>query len=152
MTTTIAVTYTGSDDPFVDRIYHSGLTFANGQTRQLPVALAHRFLRHSDVFKEASEEVEKPKESAKKKGESNAGVLKKDDDTQSQLDAAASADKKREEQENARFDLLQQVERMDKTGLRDLAKVNWGQNIHHSTSLENMRDIVRGFIDQFGTP
>ena len=47
----VAVTYTGTDDPFKDRIYRSGLTFAPGQTRLVPFTLAQRFLRHADVFK-----------------------------------------------------------------------------------------------------
>ena len=56
----VAVTYTGTDDPFKDRIYRSGLTFAPGQTRLVPATLAQRFLRHSDVFKEgAAGEVKK---------------------------------------------------------------------------------------------
>ena len=50
----VAVTYTGTDDPFKDRIYRSGLTFAPGQTRLVPATLAQRFLRHSDVFKEGA--------------------------------------------------------------------------------------------------
>ena len=35
----VAVTYTGTDDPFTDRIYRSGLTFAPGQTRMVPATL-----------------------------------------------------------------------------------------------------------------
>ena len=59
----VAVTYTGTDDPFKDRIYRSGLTFAPGQTRMVPATLAQRFLRHSDVFKEgAAGEAKKAKQ------------------------------------------------------------------------------------------
>ena len=46
----VSVTYTGRDDPFVDRLYRSGLTFAHGQSRVVPPTLAERFLRHADVF------------------------------------------------------------------------------------------------------
>ena len=46
----VAVTYTGTDNPFKDRIYRSGLTFTPGQTRLVPATLAQRFLRHTDVF------------------------------------------------------------------------------------------------------
>lgn len=46
----VAVTYTGRDDPFIDRLYRSGLTFTPGQSRIVPLTLAERFLRHADVF------------------------------------------------------------------------------------------------------
>ncbi|WP_423454273.1 hypothetical protein [Ottowia sp. VDI28] len=49
-TNDVPVTYSGREDPFVDRIYRTGLTFTPGQTRVLPGALAARFLRHADVF------------------------------------------------------------------------------------------------------
>ncbi len=141
MTSTIDVTYTGSEEPFVDRIYHSGLNFMPGQTRAVPLALAQRFLRHSDVFSEGKADKAKPAKKAEQP-----------DDTTQQLADAAAADAKRQEAENNRFDLLQQVERMDKAALRDFAKVHYQQELAPQLGVEKMRDRVRGFIDQFGTP
>ena len=140
MTQHIDVTYTGNDEPFVDRIYHSGLTFTKGQTRSVPMALAHRFLRHADVFREGKAEA-KP---AKKQ--------EPQDDTAQQLDAAAKSEAERKAAEDNRFDVLQQIERMDAKALRDFAKVNFKQDIHHKVGLEKARDMVRGFVDQFGMP
>lgn len=136
MTQNINVTYIGSDEPFVDRIYHSKLTFEHGQTRSIPAALAHRFLRHTDSFKEGK--------AAKKQDPQ--------DDTAQKLEEAAKADAERQDAENNRFDVLQQIERMDAAALRDFAKVNFKQDIHHKVGLEKARDMVRGFVDQFGMP
>lgn len=142
----IDVTYTGSETPFVDRIYHTGLSFEPGQTRALPAAIAHRFLRHIDVFQEG-EQAKEPKAAKASKA-----VEKPVDNTAAQLAEGQKANDKRMEQENARFELLQQVERMDRDSLRAMAKVNWGQTIHPKTGVEKVRDMVRGFIDQYGTP
>lgn len=146
MTQTTDVTYTGTEDPFVDRIYHSGLTFTPGQTRPVPLAIAQRLLRHADVFQESAAVAEKPKAAKPAKPSQEPPV----DDTAQQLTQADADAQKRLEAENHRFDLLQQVERMDKTALRDFAKVNYRQDIHPNTGLEKARDMVRGFIDQFG--
>lgn len=143
MTQNIDVTYTGSDEPFVDRIYHSGLTFSNGQTRSVPAALAHRFLRHADVFQQG------------KQGNTKAAGTEENqeqDDTAQQLETSAKAEADRKDAENKRFEVLQQIDRMDKEALRDFAKVNFKQDIHHKVGLEKARDMVRGFVDQFGMP
>lgn len=141
MNRTIDVTYTGSDEPFVDRIYHSGLTFMPGQTRPVPLALAQRLLRHSDVFGEAA-----PGKAAPAKA---PGMP---DDTAQQLADAAAANARRQAAQDNHFDLLQQVERMDKAALRDFAKVNFRQELAPQWGVEKMRDRVRGMIDQFGAP
>lgn len=130
------ITYVGGESPFVDRLYHSGLTFEPGQPRAVPSVVAERFLRHSDVFKEGV-----------------VGEAKPDDDsTQSQLKRGAAAVIKHQEAENQRFDLLQQVERMDKQALREFAKIHYKQDLHPNTKLEKLRDLVRQFVDQFGAP
>ncbi len=137
----VAVTYTGTDDPFKDRIYRSGLTFAPGQTRLVPATLAQRFLRHSDVFKEGSAGEAK---SAKK--------AEKMDDTKQVLEQQEQEQDDQRKQEDARFALLDQLDSMDKPGLIAWAKDNYKQSIPGNLGLEKVRERAKGFIDQYGAP
>ena len=135
----IGVTYTGSEDPFVDRIYRSRLTFEHGQTRELPPELAAKFLQHADVFQAAGEA--KAKKPAKAK-----------DDTQEQLEAAEKAESERREQENTRFEVHQQIDKMDKAAMRDFAKTNFKVEFPGALGEARMRDQVKGLVDQYGMP
>ena len=135
----IGVTYTGSEDPFVDRIYRSRLTFEHGQTRELPPELAAKFLQHADVFQAAGEA--KAKKPAKAK-----------DDTQEQLEAAEKAEGERREQENTRFEVHQQIDKMDKAAMRDFAKTNFKVDFPGALGEAKMRDQVKGLVDQYGMP
>ena len=135
----IGVTYTGSEDPFVDRIYRSRLTFEHGQTRELPPELAAKFLQHADVFQAAGEA--KAKKPAKAK-----------DDTQEQLEAAEKAEGERREQENTRFEVHQQIDKMDKAAMRDFAKTNFKVDFPGALGEAKMREQVKGLVDQYGMP
>lgn len=135
----IGVTYTGSEDPFVDRIYRSRLTFEHGQTRELPPELAAKFLQHADVFQAAGEA--KAKKPAKSK-----------DDTQEQLEAAEKAESERREQENTRFEVHQQIDKMDKAAMRDFAKTNFKVEFPGALGEAKMREHVKGLVDQYGMP
>lgn len=135
----VGVTYTGREDPFVDRIYRSRLTFEHGQTRELPPDLAAKFLQHADVFQAAGEA--KAKKPAKAK-----------DDTQEQLEAAEKAESERREQENTRFEVHQQIDKMDKAAMRDFAKTNFKVDFPGALGEAKMREQVKGLVDQYGTP
>lgn len=135
----IGVTYTGNEDPFVDRIYRSRLTFEHGQTRELPPELAAKFLQHADVFQAAGEA--KAKKPAKAK-----------DDTQEQLEAAEKAEGERREQENTRFEVHQQIDKMDKAAMRDFAKTNFKVEFPGALGEAKMREQVKGLVDQYGMP
>ena len=138
----VAVTYTGTDDHFKDRIYRSGLTFAPGQTRLVPATLAQRFLRHSDVFKEgAAGEVKKAEQAQAEQ-----------DDTKQVLEQQQQEQDEQRKQEDARFALLDQLDSMDKPGLIAWAKDNYKQSIPGNLGLEKAREMAKGFIDQYGMP
>lgn len=141
----VAVTYTGTDDPFKDRIYRSGLTFAPGQTRLVPATLAQRFLRHSDVFKEGAAGEAK---AANKSEQAQA----EQDDTKQVLEQQKQVQQDQRQQEDARFELLDYIDSMDRKALIDWAHLNYKQKIHHNTSIEKARDMAKGFIDQYGMP
>lgn len=138
----VAVTYTGTDDPFKDRIYRSGLTFAPGQTRLVPATLAQRFLRHSDVFKEGAAGEAKVAKKAKAE----------QDDTKQVLEQQQQEQEEQRQQEDARFALLDQLDSMDKPGLIAWAKDNYKQSIPGNLGIEKVRERAKGFIDQYGAP
>lgn len=137
-----AITYTGSEQPFVDRVYNSRLTFDPGQTRAIPVALAAKFLLHKDVFKAA--------EAVEQATEKTSAV--EQDDTAETLAEAAALDDERRKRENERFELHQQMDKMDKKALRDWVKLKFNQEFHHNIGESNLREQVKGLIDQFGAP
>ena len=138
----VAVTYTGTDDPFKDRIYRSGLTFAPGQTRMVPATLAQRFLRHSDVFKEgAAGEVKKAKQAQAEK-----------DDTKQVLEQQQQEHDEQRQQEDARFALIDSIESMDRTAVIAWADQHYRQKIPGNVSVAKARDMARGYLDQYGMP
>lgn len=141
----VAVTYTGTDDPFKDRIYRSGLTFTPGQTRLVPVTLAQRFLRHSDVFKEGAAGEAK----AAKKAEQ---TLTEQDDTKQVLQQQQQEQDDQRQQEDARFALLDSIDRMDRKAVIDWAEQHYKQKIPGNVSVAAAREQAKGFIDQYGMP
>lgn len=140
----IAVTYTGRDDPFIDRLYRSGLTFTNGQTRTVPPVLAERFLRHSDVFQPAA--------SAQEPAAADAGKSEAKDDTDEVLEQAQKQQDELRKKEDERFALLDQLDAMDKPALIEWALVKYQQRIHPNTGEAKVREQVKGFVDQYGAP
>lgn len=143
--TDVAVTYTGTDDPYKDRIYRSGLTFTPGQTRVLPAPLAARFLRHSDVFKETDE--------AKAKAAKPAKVPEPSDhDTAQVLEQQKQHQDEQRQQEDARFALLDSIESMDRAAVISWADQHYRQKIPGNVSVAKARELARGYIDQYGMP
>ena len=144
---TVGVTYTGAETPFVDRIYRSRLSFEPGQTREVPAELAAKFLRHADVFQPAwqKDDTAKPKKADQE-------PAKQQDDTAERLEAARKDEDEHRSKENARFELHQQLDKMDKKALRDWAKVKFQQEFPGNLGEANLRDRVKGLVDQFGAP
>ena len=154
MTDQIAVTYTGNDDPFKDRIYRSGLTFTKGQTRLMPAPLAARFLRHADVFKPADKtgKGKKPADKTAKNPPEDDKTIIKDDDTQAILDKTTKEADTQREQEDARFELHDQLARMDKVALIEWVQSNYKQKMPGNYGQPRLLDMAKGFIDQYGMP
>lgn len=145
----IAVTYTGRDDPFIDRLYRSGLTFINGQSRIVPPTLAERLLRHSDVFKRTDEVVADP---VSVQASNAAQTEPPNDDTQKLLDEAQKNKDNQRLQEDARFALLDQLDSMDKTALITWAQDKYKQKIPGNLGEAKVRERAKGFVDQYGMP
>lgn len=142
----VAVTYTGTEDPFKDRIYRSGLTFAPGQTRLVPATLAQRFLRHSDVF-EAGDAGE-----AKTVKKDEKAAQTQLDDTKKVLEAQKQEQDSLRQQEEARFALIDSIESMDRKAVIEWADQTYKQKIPGNVSVANAREMAKGFIDQYGMP
>lgn len=147
----VAVTYTGTDDPFKDRIYRSGLTFTPGQTRLVPATLAQRFLRHSDVFKEG--EAAKPAKKDADQGKQPATEQEKPvDDTKQVLEQQQQEQTDQRQQEDARFAILDSIEAMDRAAVIAWADQHYRQKIPGNLSVAKARELARGFVDQYGMP
>jgi len=135
----VAVTYIGRRESWTDRLYGSGLTFRQGQTRSVPGKLARDFLRHRDVFEEAAEAPAEP-----------APHATADDDTAEQLNRAKQREQAQQVEQTNVQDVMDAVNQMDKEALQDFAYKNYQQKIPKTLSLENMRAKAIQLIDQFG--
>lgn len=143
------VTYTGKEDPFVERNYGSALTFEPGQSRTLPTELAQKLLRHADVFALA----EAAGATEAQEGKSDAGegdASEQTDDTAAQLEASAKEQAEQADVIDQRQNVVDAVQLMDKEALKEYAQTNYRQPLPKTLSVENMRAKVIGMIDQYG--
>lgn len=135
---TVGVRYIGRRDPFVDRLYKSGLSFVPGQARFVPPILAKKLLRHSDVF-ERLEDVAAPQPS-----EPSA------DDTEALLAVAAQAQAEQRDEQSKLQDVRDQINQMDKDALVTFAQAQYRQEPSKRLSVEKIRGQVLGWVDQYG--
>lgn len=130
----VAVRYIGTLKPYwKDRKYGSGLDFETGQVRSVPAPVAKSFLRHGDLFERADDAPA-------------AGP----DDTADLLAKAQAARDAKAREDQARFDLMDQVERMDKDALAQYAQTKFNVTIDRRRTIEALRSEVRGMLDRFG--
>jgi hypothetical protein len=134
----VAVRYIGKLKPYwKDRKYGSGLDFETGQVRVVPSTVAKAFLRHGDLFERADDA---PAEA----------VAAPDDDTATLLAEAQQKRDAKAKEDQQRFDLMDQVERMDKDGLAQFAQDRFSIQLDRRRTVDALRSEVRGLIDQFG--
>ncbi len=139
----LTVEYIGRRQQWSDRVYNTGLTFTSGQKRALPENIARNFLRHPDLFKEATPD---PVDAS-----SAAAAVPTTDNTQQQLDDAAARNKAAEDVERRILDVKDQVNQMkDPEALVAFAKEKYGQGLNRNWKVETLRSKVLGLIDQFG--
>jgi len=133
---TVAIEFIGPRDEWIERRYKSGLTFKPGQIRSVPVELARKLLRHNDLFAEA-----------KLGGEGNAPDT---DDTAELLADAAARNAEDQSALEERQGIVDQVMTMDKEALAEFAFTRYQQTVNKRRSVENLREEVIGYVDQFG--
>ena len=135
----VSVVYIGRERPFVDRIYGTRLDWMPGQARALPAALAAKFLRHRDCFKQGKVQA---------KQEAKPPV----DDTAQKLDEAAKRDEAQREEQDGKFLLIEQLRKMDAAGLKAWAKQNIGETFKGNPSLATIQERVFAHIEAHGVP
>lgn len=155
------VQYIGRKPSYTDLLYGTGLTFAPNQVRSLPARLADKFLRHSDLFREEPQADVQQDEQAQKQSEPDAvqqgepqatptTPTKDEDDTAALLAAAQKQQDEQAQKDLERAGLMDQVRTMTKPELQTLAKDRWNQVLAKNLTLDNTRERVIQFVDQYG--
>lgn len=137
----VGVKYIGRRPEWSDRMYGTGLVFVTDQVRALPEAIARKLLRHADLF-------ERVDTAAVLATGSDANGT--DDDTAKLLEQGKLQQQRQERDLNQIQDLYDQIDRMDKAGLVEFAKVNYRQDLPKNATKDAMRTQVKSFVDQFG--
>ena len=149
-TTTVPVQYIGRRDSFRDHLYGTGLTFEQGQSRELPSDVARKFLRHVDQFgKGPAADTAAPASKAKAAKMDTENQLDPDG-TKAALEIAAKQQATVTAKENERQDLMDTIAHMPKAALIEFARNNYRQELDKANKLDDLRAQVRGFVDQFG--
>lgn len=140
---TTPIKYIGRKPSYTDFVNGSKLTFTPGQTRDIPDdSLAAKFLRQIDIFTRGEPEQAEPKP-VKAEGPPKGDTEKLLKDVQKEKDDILKKDTERN-------DLVNQIRSMDKSQLDILANDRWGQKLSARLSLENAREKVLQFVDQYG--
>lgn len=137
----VAVQYIGRRPKWNDHLYGTGLYFTADQVRNLPATTARQFLRHQDLFREGKVEV-----APEPITETAAPV----DDTAAILEQTGKQQDEQREDIAALQDLHDQVNIMDKEGLKEFAFTHFKQNLDKRLAAAELRAKVHQFIDQFG--
>lgn len=147
------IEYIGRRPNFTDHLYGTGLTFVTGQVRVLPAVLAAKFLRHIDLFSEAAQKQQDEQVQLADPAVTNAQqghIDKPEDDTAAVLQAAQKQQDEQARKDLERGQLLDQIRVMTQPELLTLARDRWNQVLRKNMSLENARERVIQFVDQYG--
>lgn len=119
------IKYIGKRPEYTDGAYSTKISFAQGETKNVPDDIGMKMLRHPDVYVkgDATEEVE----------EQPMPVIVKHDD---------EADKSQEVRDS--------VNVMDKDSLSNFAKIHFSAELDKRQGVEKLRQKVIGMIDQYG--
>ncbi|CAE6949672.1 RyR domain protein [Ectopseudomonas oleovorans] len=133
----IAVKYIGRRPQWSDHLYGTGLTFDEGQVRNLPTGVARTLLRHCDLFKECKLVV------------SNEAAAS--DNTQALLEQGKQQQAKTEDRKED-FAVIDQVNQMqDKDALVSFAATRCnGLKLAKTQKVETMRAKIVEHINRFG--
>ena len=134
----VSVVYIGRERPFVDRIYGTRLDWMPGQARAVPAALAAKFLRHRDCFKQGKAQAKQDKPPV--------------DDTAQKLEEAARRDEAKREEQDGKFLLIEQLSQMDAAALKGWLKEHTGESVKGNPSLATLQQRARDWVEQFGVP
>lgn len=132
----VPIKYVGRRETYKDALY-SGMTFAKGQTRMVPVDKANQMLRHPDVYVRGQivEAVTSPaaEPAAETKRGANPAL---DEDTENRME-----------------DVRRSLQTMNRRTLANFIRVNFGREIDpDSMTPEQMRQQASILLDQYGMP
>lgn len=134
---TVPIRYIGKRAPHTDRHYGTGLVFAAGQVRNVPLKAAKNFLRHSDLF-ELSDSA--PVEQVADQRDDTAEVMAQNEKEQEEA-YAKSMDL---------ADLHRSIDEMDFATLSQFAETRYGLKVSRQMGLDKGREALHARIDQFG--
>lgn len=132
----ITVQYIGMRDEWIDRTYNTGLHFLKDQARTMPVHLANKLLRHTDMFVrvEAEEQVA-------------AGA---DDETLNLIDAAQDKASEDEANNQRHYDILHEVSKMSRDALVNFAADRYQVKLNGRGKADDLRIEVTQLVNQYG--
>lgn len=143
---TIAVKYIGKREPWADRLYDTGLTFATEQVRNVPSETARKLLRHVDLFEQADDKAKTAKtETIDVKADDKAS-----DDTEQVIEQAKTTKAEKLAQVEAVAELHDQVNQMTKDGLEKFAKDKFNIDLDKRSKVDDLKAEVHTLIDRFG--
>lgn len=119
------IKYIGKRPTYREGAYGSGIVFEAGQTIEVDDALATKLLRHKDVYVRGD-----VSESTGQNDSVSPKLDEVEDKTQEQRDAIMS---------------------MDKDAIEQFCKTNFRVDVDRRKSVDNLRQVAIGLIDQFGT-
>ena len=119
---TVSVKYVGFREQYTDGAFGSGAVFRKGESKLIPADIAVRMLRHPSVYVPGDVEAE----------------------------AAPVKEAKDDDEENNAQDLRDQIQAMEKDGLKGFAKVHFNVDLDSRKAVSSLREQVIGLVDQFG--
>lgn len=122
-----SIKYVGRRASHTDGMYGTRLTWAAGETLQVPAVIAAKMLAHPDVYQ---------------LGEPVVGVLPPLPDT--------SKAKEEQVQEDRAFDMRQSIAAMNKDGVVSFVKTNFRVDLDKKQSVASLRAQATQLVDQYG--
>lgn len=119
---TVSVKYVGFREQYTDGAFGSGVVFRKGESKLIPADIAVRMLRHPSVYVPGDVEAE----------------------------AAPVKEAKDDDEESNAQDLRDQIQAMEKDGLKGFAKVHFNVDLDSRKAVSSLREQVIGLVDQFG--
>lgn len=125
----VLVRYVGKRDYWEDNLYNTGLSFSTDQERSLPASVAAKLLKHGDLFLAVG------------------GSVSSEGDIEIEAQQEAS---KEEDNDVQHYEVLDQIERMDKQALIKFAAERYQVKIDARKGEESVRGEVVELVNKFG--
>ena len=126
------IRYNGHRPEYKDALYDTGM-WISGQVKEVPDAVARKMTKHADVYSEVNSGV-------------NSGVNREESD-----EVIVVEEKVKTSEDDPDQNAVDAVQAMDsKEALADYAKINFGQTVPKTMTVENMKQRIITMIGQYG--